>query len=61
MKWVFYRSLNSGAKKAFNRGTGKYRKYVVDRKCIATLDEHGRPKDWVLVVKGVGPTITERR
>lgn len=61
MRFAFLSSLKPGALKAYRRGNGKYRKYVVDRPYIASIDpETGRAKDFVLVVSSKGSAICEK-
>ena len=57
MKFAFYNSLKPGAQKALKRGTGNYRKYVVDGQHLAVKDKNGRAMDWILIVPNNGPAI----
>lgn len=57
MKFVFYSSLKNGAKKAFNKGNGNYRKYVIDSGCIACKNEDGTIKEFIKVIKTKGKII----
>jgi len=56
MKFAFYQSLKSGAKKAFDKGNGTYRKYKVDGKYL-TIDN----KETILVIYNNNPAIKENR
>lgn len=58
-RWVHYSSLRAEARRAFDKGDGKHGKYAVDGNQIAALDGAGRPKDWILVVRGGGEPIVE--
>ena len=57
MKFVWYSNLKLGAKKAFDKGNGKYRKYVVNNGFIAAVGKNNRALDWMKVIKG-GKLIT---
>lgn len=56
MRFAYYKSLNQGAKKAFDKGNGNYRKYKVNGKYL-TIDN----KETILVIKNDNPTIKEKR
>jgi len=58
--FVYYESLSQGAKKAFDRGDGNYRKYIIDGKYIAVKDENGKPIHFTLVIKNNNPIIKEK-
>jgi len=51
MKFAYYNSLKPGAKKAFDRGNGTYRKYKVDGKYLST------DKETILIIKNNNPII----
>ena len=49
MDFVFYSNLKPGAKKAFDRGNGKYRKYTVFAGTISVTDQNGFVRTLVVI------------
>jgi len=56
MRFSFYSSLKAPAKRAFDAGTGRHGKFIVDGKFIAEVKK-GQPLHFVLVVRGIGEPI----
>ena len=57
MKWVFYSSLNAKAKRAYNKGNGKRNGFIINNGHIASIDNEGRAKDFIKVIKCKGKVI----
>jgi hypothetical protein len=57
MKFAYYKSLIPEAKKAFDRGTGNYKNYIVVGKYLFPKDKHGQAKDSILIIKNNNPVI----
>lgn len=61
MKFVFYASLKTAAKRAFDKGNGRHGKFFVDDGHIAVVGKDGRCLDFIKVIKNNNPIIKEKK
>lgn len=57
MNWVYKSSLRLQAKRAFEKGNGKWGKYAVCDGYITALSTSGKPQIWIKVIDCKGPII----